>query len=306
MRLMWGDSMAKKSSGTETEKAVKRTRKKKEPLNGIVDIEKLRVNHVMGYNPISIEIKGEVIELDDGWQELVLLLLGYIQSNHTEDFILYLLKNRILSADFNVTSLPKKVLPNSNIMTYEINHSKIYLQTQLLADTVVNALKNMSRALGYKKEEVKLMLLKNAEWKVYIENKNKKLEKITEAYNIREAIQNYTDEFIVESVFIFGIKVEIGCLEDAITTVLNWAIQIYGANILNEIAPLNFGKTIGITKGKIAEDDTVIIRDIGKTKYKLYSLGYIKEALVYLGRICGEVGIESEEIEVEMSRLELV
>ena len=166
---------------------------------------KLKLSMVATGNVVSVNYKGENIKIQGGWQEFVLLMLGYIYDCYPDKFMKALERGKICSNNFDVTRRP----PNYNSYNndkYIIPMSPYFLMTNMDPSALLKAIQGFPSALEIEDEDILINIAPKEETNdgiLYIDNIGFRSDiiPITELDIEKLDIYNFSKAFIFDSGF---------------------------------------------------------------------------------------------------------
>lgn len=265
-------------------------------------LSKLKPNMVTTGYLNSVFIEDGNIDLNDSWIELSLVLLGMVYKKHSNNYLRVLIENKILSSGFNVMqTVSQKFTYDNNVKYYKIIGSSFYLETNMTGKAVIQALTGLFKLLGISVSDVKLNIVPLGNAKLSMDLTRGKIKKATFDYVLNDAIENTKTGDRIISISILDDENMVDSSSDAAIKIIELAYNMCGKALFSSLAKLNIGSTIGITKDSTVE--SIIARDVYESGYNFYSLGYLKETLVYIRRICNLIDFEPGFIGIKLSKM---
>ena len=298
-----------KAKTEETEEKKKKPKKKETDSKQIKKayknqpLSKLKFNMVStGYLQAVYIEDNETIILDHSWIELCLILLGTIHKCNKADYLKVLLKNNVLSTNFEVTSIKGEFIDNnSRIRTYEIAGSDFYLITDMNEKSIFKGIAGMASALSIKPDKMLLDIIpldrvitavKLTEGTVAMRN--------TEL-SLAEAFISFNDSSRITSINILGYEKQLGTFTDAVLELINWLNEMYGEAKLVKSMKCNL-RAVGIVENE--KVDCIDIVKIGGTKLFLYDNNSNAGCIEYMIGLCSEFGLSSEFVKLGISQMQ--
>lgn len=271
-----------------------------------LQLSKLKENMVgSGYlTSITTEIDG-VIELSNSWAELSLLWLGMIHYNNKLDYLKVLLANKVLSDDFDVTTIKKLSIDNnSRLETIKIAGTKFYLNTTMESKSVRKALLGMASALEINKDDIKLTIVPLSAVKTALKLTEGTVTNVSKQYTLVETYKIISLASNIRAVYIYDTEIKVKSFSDATMTVVDLMIDMYGAEEIEKASVCNT-EAIGITDNSQLECiDITSIKGI-KNLY-LYDNKSDKQCIEFMISLCNYFNLSEDVIKIELGQLNFI
>lgn len=317
-----------KSKNTKKKSVVKKASKKKENKNDpylhknysditelkLVEIEqtinKLKYAHVLYYNLDSVEVDNSIIKLDNGWIELIMLMLDTVRVNNENNFINYLMENKVTTQSFCVdTKYGRYNFEVDNYRAFKLYNSEYYVEAIFNVENIFHTIVRLAKCMGIAPEKIKFKMI----------NKEYSIERLELIQLEEESIQvNIKDSlnYFKRGIYLMNIKisnsiqelfeekdsvnVKIHNIQSMLYIVINYFYDTYKEEGLKKLTNLKGDTYVSVRND---DDNDKPCRKIKNSDYYIYTDCEPKSTLLFIERAMSLLGMDRNDIILYFKRL---
>lgn len=266
---------------------------------------KLKLSMIDTGNVVSVNYKGENIKIQGGWQEFVLLMLGYIYDCYPDKFMKTLERGKICSNNFDVTRRP----PNYNSYNndkYIIPMSPYFLMTNMDPSALLKAIQGFPSALEIEDEDILINIAPKEETNdgiLYIDNIGFRSDIIP----ITELDIEKIDTYNFSKAFIFDSGFKASSLDAIAVKIIKYAAK-KDKSALELAVKSSLSPSVGVVKLSDDKDNLVgrASESVNLTRGTIYTYYSNKSqafTLKFIFKFMDAVGLPKSAIKIKVDQI---
>lgn len=263
---------------------------------------RLKLNMIDSGVIVSVNYRGETVNINKGWAEFILLMLSYIYDCYPDKYMKALERGKVCSQNFDVTKFP----PNYNSYgneTYEIPGTPYYLMTNMSTTALLKAIQGFPDALEIEDEDLLMNINPNGEIEDglrYVEN----IEIKRDIVDITELDLNKLDTYTFSCGYIWEKKVKANSYDSLAVQIIKDLLKKDKGNI--DIA---IKASIAPVVGVAEQSDSLTALETAKltrgSAYTYYTNKSQLYTLKYIFRLLDLAGLPKSCVKIKIDKLSL-
>lgn len=272
-------------------------------------INRLKYAHVLYYNLDLVNVNGDIIKLNNGWIELIMIMLDTIRANYKDDFIGYLMENKITTQSFCVdTKYGKYTFDEEGYRAFKLYNSEYYVEAIFNVENIFQTIVKLTKCLGISPENILFKMI-NKDYNIETV-KFQELEEESIKVNIKDSLPYFN-----KGTFLMHIKItnsimnldkeqeevssSIHNIQSVLYVFINYVYNTYSDSGIKKLAVIKGETHVAFEY----EDNDKPCKKINNTNYLLYTDCEPKSIINFIDKSMNMLGMDKSDIVLYFKRL---
>lgn len=273
-----------------------------------LDLTRLKYGHIKNGIITRVAIYGQVIDLNDSWAELEILLLGTLHSRlkSNKEFFETLVKCEVCSVNTSVSESFGKISTDEGqkVFAYKIFDTGLYLETNLNVEDTFNMITRIVKELGIPYENFQYVLDEPERIGLRLSN----IRTVISEVGVDGLLNKLKSSTRVVGFRMFGNRVNVISFDDMIYSIIRILLKSFGDNALEY---MRSNSQVGLCINKKLKDFTYRSLE--------YTVESGEELFMYLGNsvdkqmkevdflegICEELELNEDDLRIYLEQLQV-
>lgn len=198
-----------------------------------IPLNRLKYNMIMYCDAKSITIPDGTIQLENSWNELVLLMLDTVRLNHPDNFIDYIMENGVTNQSFCVDTKYGKYSFEHQYKAYNLYDSGYYLEAIFDVEIIFWSIIRLATCLGIALDKMSIKLVNKDYSQDDIELT--KLEEESIIVNISESLEYFNNGIFLRNMKMFSTHTTVHNIAQVLAVFCNTLVDNYDVDVFKKL-----------------------------------------------------------------------